>query len=98
MSNELKIIPLSRSSTEILRFLNVSYKIYGNDPHWVAPLLMDLKKVFTADNPLFEHAEMQLWVATRNGKDVGRIAAIIDRHYNKVVKEPAAFFGFFESI
>ena len=63
MSNEIEIVPLSRKSRDIMRFLKVSYGVYGDDPYWVAPLLMDLKKVFTDENPLFEHAEMQLWVA-----------------------------------
>ena len=98
MSNDIQILPLPLRSREILRFLNVSYGIYADDPHWVAPLLMDLKKVFTAENPLFQHARMQLWIARKAGKDVGRIAGIIDDHYNRSAKEPAAFFGFFESV
>ena len=76
--NDVEIIPLSRTSGNILRFLKVSYGIYRDDPYWVAPLLMDLKKVFTPENPLFEHAEMQLWLAREGGRDVGRIAGIID--------------------
>ncbi|HNR69807.1 MAG TPA: GNAT family N-acetyltransferase [Verrucomicrobiota bacterium] len=98
MSNDLQIVPLSRRPREVLRFLKVSYGIYEGDPNWVAPLLMDLKKVFTDANPLFEHAVMQLWVATRGGRDVGRIAGIIDRNHNRLAAEPAAFFGFFESV
>lgn len=98
MNNGIQIVPLSRNSRDVLRFLKVSYGIYRDDPHWVAPLLMDLKKVFTDANPLFEHAVMQLWVATRGGRDVGRIAGIIDRNHNRVTKDPAAFFGFFEAV
>jgi len=98
MSHDVQIVPLSRSSRDVLRFLKVSYGIYGDDPNWVAPLLMDLKKVFTDANPLFEHAVMQLWVATRAGRDVGRIAGIIDHHHNRAARDPAAFFGFFESV
>ena len=44
MSNEIQIVPLSRSSRDVMRFLKVSYGIYRDDPQWVAPLLMDLKK------------------------------------------------------
>lgn len=72
--------------------------MYRNDPNWVAPLVYDIKKVFSDQNPLFEHAEMQLWVATRNGQDIGRIAALVDWNYNKVQGERAAFFGFFECV
>src|SRR5215469_5516355 len=98
MSDQIQVLPLSLSSRDVGRFLNVSYTIYRNDPLWVAPLLMDLKKVFTEANPLFEHARMQLWVANQGGRDVGRIAGIIDDHYQKAAKDQAAFFGFFETV
>jgi hypothetical protein len=98
MSNDIHIVPLSRRSRDVLRFLKVSYGIYRDDPNWVAPLLMDLKKVFTDANPLFDHAVMQLWIARRNGQDVGRIAGIIDHNHNHAAKDQAGFFGFFESV
>ena len=98
MGNNTEIVPLSRNARDVLRFLKVSYGIYRDDPHWVAPLLMDLKKVFTDENPLFEHAEMALWVATRDGQDVGRIAGILDQNHNRMQKDNAAFFGFFECV
>src|SRR5215470_13326396 len=97
MSNEIQIVPLPRTPANVSRFLELSYSIYASDPLWVAPLLMDLKKVFTDANPLFEHAEMQLWVASKSGRDFGRIAGIIDRSHNSLAQDKAAFFGFFES-
>jgi hypothetical protein len=97
-ANPLEIVSLPREARNVRRFLNVSYGIYGHDPNWVAPLLMDLQKVFTDENPLFGHAEMALWVATRNGRDVGRIAGIIDQTHNQVQKDQAALFGFFECV
>ena len=93
----LAIVPLERCSRHLDRFLRVSYGIYNGDPHWVPPLLFDLKKVFTDANPLFEHAEAQLWVAQRGGRDVGRVAGIIDHHFNRVQTLQTVFFGFFES-
>jgi hypothetical protein len=98
MSDDIQIEPLTRSKRDVQRFMQVSYGIYANDPLWVAPLLMDLEKVFLDANPLLQHARMQLWVARRNGSDVGRIAALVDDHYTRKAKEPAAFFGFFESV
>jgi len=95
-ANTIEIVPLSRNEQNVLRFLKVSYGIYRDDPYWVAPLLMDLKKVFTDKNPLFEHADMALWVATRGGKDVGRMAGILDQHHIRTQQDNAAFFGFFE--
>ena len=98
LKTNIEMVPLSRGAKDVDRFLKVSYDIYRDDPLWVAPLLMDLKLVFTDANPLFEHAQMQLWVARRDGRDVGRIAAILDRNYNDTQKTNAAFFGFFECI
>jgi GNAT superfamily N-acetyltransferase len=98
MSSEINIIALPRAPRAVRRFLNVSYGIYREDPNWVAPLLADLQKVFTDANPLFEHAEMQLWVATRGGRDVGRIAGILDSNHNHAAKDNAAFYGYYECV
>jgi GNAT superfamily N-acetyltransferase len=95
---EVELVRLGRTRREVRRFLAVSDAVYRDDPHWVAPLVMDLEKVFTDRNPFFEHAEMELWVATRAGRDVGRIAAIEDRLYNQRQEVPAAFFGFYEAL
>lgn len=98
MSSEIQILPISRTREDILRFLKVAYPIYQEDAHWVAPLLMDLAKVFTDANPFLEHAEMTLWVAARDGRAVGRIAGIVDRHHIEHRKDSAGFFGFFECV
>ncbi len=92
------ILPIERTRRGIRRFIDAAYPIYKGDSNWVAPLRFDLTKVFTDANPLFEHAEMQLWLAMRNGAVVGRIAGIIDKAHNDFHKETTAFFGFFESI
>jgi GNAT superfamily N-acetyltransferase len=96
--SEVTLVRLGRTRREVRRFLAVSEAVYRGDPHWVAPLVMDLEKVFSDRNPFFAHAEMELWVATRAGQDVGRIAAIEDRLYNQRQDVPAAFFGFYEAL
>lgn len=98
MSRGLHIVPLSRSSRDVSRFLKLSYSIYERDRYWVAPLLADLKKVFTDANPLFDHAEMQLWIARQDGRDAGRIAGILDHHYTVKMGQATAFFGFYECV
>jgi hypothetical protein len=92
------MVPLARDRRGIRRFLDVPYRIYRDDPHWVAPLRLDLAKVFTAANPLFEHAEMALWVARRGGVDVGRVMGLLDHAHNRAHQEATGFFGFFESV
>ncbi len=98
MSQPLEILPLERNKRGVRRFLQVPYAIYARDPQWVAPLLMDVEKVFQDSNPLFEHAEMQMWVARRDGQDIGRIAAIEEQLHNRTHNERSVFFGFFECV
>jgi len=40
-------------------------------------------------------AQAELFVASRAGRDVGRIAAMIDHRHNELRGEPTASFGFF---
>jgi GNAT superfamily N-acetyltransferase len=95
---EVIIKPLNRSGNELNRFLKLAFAIYRDDPFWVAPLRLDIRKLFSDANPFFEHAEMQLWIAERDGRDVGRLVGTIDRNYNRFHREQTAFFGFFECI
>lgn len=60
--------------------------------------MIDALKVFSKENPFFEHARMQLWVARANGRDVGRIAGIIDKTHQQIHKDGAVFLGFYECI
>ena len=52
----------------------------------------------TKRNPFYEDAERALFVARRNGRAVGRIAAIENRAHNKFHDDRVGFYGFFESI
>jgi hypothetical protein len=48
-------------------------------------------------NPFFEHAEAQYFVASVDGRVVGRVAAIKNDAHNRYTG-PVGFYGFFESI
>lgn len=93
----LGILSIGRSKKELHRFFDVADGIYGSDPLWVAPLRDDVAKVFSDRNPFFEHGAMQLFIARRGARDVGRIAAILDDSHNAFHSEKTAFFGYFES-
>jgi GNAT superfamily N-acetyltransferase len=79
-------------------FIFFPWKIYRGDPNWVPPLLFDLKeKIDKGKNPFFEHAEMDLFLASINGRTTGRIAAIVDNNHNRFHDEKVVFFGLYES-
>jgi ribosomal protein S18 acetylase RimI-like enzyme len=82
---------------EFRRFLHLPYSIYASDPNWVAPLLRDVKTMFDREkHPFHEHSEAQPFVALREDRCVGRIAAIHNRNHVSFHEEPVGFFGFFE--
>lgn len=96
--SSISVLPIGRSKKALSRFFDVADAIYASDPLWVPPLRDDLAKVFADKNPFFEHGEMELFVARRGGRDVGRIAAILDRNHNEFHGEKTSFFGYFESV
>jgi len=88
-----------RSDRELDRFVRFPYRIYRDDPHWVAPLVGDLKRTLTpGGNPFWNHAERELYLVEDDGETLGRVAAIEDRNYNEYHESRRAFFGFFESV
>ncbi|PXA84286.1 N-acetyltransferase [Nostoc sp. 3335mG] len=61
------------------RFVEVQFALNKADPAWVPPLRMDALELLTpGKNPWFEHGHGDLFIAVRDGKDVGRISAHID--------------------
>ncbi len=81
-------------------FLRFPYGIYRHDPYWAPPLLSGQRKLLDPSrrHPFHAHARTQCFLARRDGRAVGRIAAILDDESNRSRAEPEGFFGFFESI
>ncbi|MFP8487789.1 GNAT family N-acetyltransferase [Gracilimonas sp. Q87] len=87
------------TTNERKRFLEFIYRFYQDAEHWVPPLRMDQKKLINTDkNPFFHNAEIELFIAEKDGEDVGRIAAIIDHRFNEFHNSKTGHFGFFECI
>lgn len=86
------------SRADLRRFVKYPFEIYHNDPHWVPPLILEEKRRFDPrKNPFYEHARMDLFLAERDGKTVGRVAAIDDDNHNATHDDNLSFFGFFEA-
>jgi hypothetical protein len=83
-----------RSKAELERFIHVPMRLNARDPAWISPLLMDRRDGLSAkSNPFFAHAEVEMWLASRNGRDVGRISAQIDALAPADPAGPAGAFG-----
>ena len=88
-----------RSAAELKRFESIPEILHGTDPNFTPPFpgsvvgLIGPKSVF-----LKKHGEITPLIAYRNGKPVGRIAAIVNRSHNNHNKDSVGFFGFFDFI
>jgi hypothetical protein len=79
---------------EMNRFVRLPLDLNRGDPAWSPPLLMErLEALSPRHNPFFQHAEAAFWLAVRDGRDVGRISAQIDRLAPNDPTAPAGFFG-----
>jgi len=79
-------------------FVALPYELHRHDPCFTPPLRRDVRaQLDPARNPFFGHAERELFLARREGRVKGRIAAIHDRAHEQAHGDGAGFFGFFES-
>ena len=89
------------ADTRALRkqFLRLPWELYAGDPNWVPPLRSHQKElVGYKPHPFYDENRGQTFLALRDGKPVGRIAAIVNETHNRMHDERRGFFGFFESI
>jgi GNAT superfamily N-acetyltransferase len=57
---------------DLNRFIAFPYRLHARDPLWVPPLRSDVRKLLDrAENPFFDHAEAEYFLAERGGKGVG---------------------------
>jgi GNAT superfamily N-acetyltransferase len=79
-------------------FVDLPYTLYAHTPQWIPPLRRDEHRRLSArHNPFFDHATIDLWLGQRDGRTVGRIAAINDRLHDETHGERITWFGFFEA-
>ncbi|MBD3836150.1 MAG: dATP pyrophosphohydrolase [Brevundimonas sp.] len=89
----LQIVPVV-TPAELDRFIALSDRINAGDPNYVPPLRMERREALSPKkNPFFAHADVQLWLAIRDGRDVGRISAQIDHMAPPSPDGPHGHFG-----
>jgi hypothetical protein len=79
-------------------FVDLAYALNRSDPNWVPPLKSEVHGLITpGDNPWFEHAEAELFIAERDGMTVGRISAQVDQLVLKHMGAGTGQWGLFEA-
>ncbi|MXO87077.1 N-acetyltransferase [Altererythrobacter aurantiacus] len=103
MSNtEVVIVPVGGKEARV-RFVDTGRAFSRAVPNHVPQLRSEqIELVDPAKNPFFQHATVQLFLAMRGDKPVGRIAAHIDHEAEKMPVEQgfgpgSGFFGYFDA-
>ena len=93
VDSDLTVIPVT-TKTELQRFVQLPNRLNANDPSWIVPLTYERMAALTPKtNPFFEHADVQMWLAVRGGRDVGRISAQIDHLATQAEGQKTGNFG-----
>ena len=96
MSLTVKKAENKKDLKAFIRFYN---NLYKNNPYFPTPLEFDEQKTLTkGKNPALEFCEASYWIAFKDNKVVGRIAAIINSTEQKKAEQPIGRFGYFDFI
>lgn len=69
----------AKTKKEITDFVKFPFQLYKDSEYWVPPIIKDEVAGFDKNvNPVFKNADARLYLAYKNNKPVGRIAAIVN--------------------
>ena len=69
--------------SQVRRFIDFQFELYKDHPQWVPPIRMDMFDTLNKNkHPFYEHSDADFFIAVRDGRDVGRIAALVNNNYN----------------
>jgi hypothetical protein len=84
---------------QLRKFIKFQYSIQPRFPNWVPSLFIDeLNTLSKKRNAAFEFCEAEYWMAYKDGKLAGRIAALVNHRYIEKWGKKAGRFGWFECI
>lgn len=94
-------ITIKKVSTrsDLRHFIDFHHDLYAGNPYDVPTLFSDDMNTLSKDkNPAFEFSEADYFLAYRDGRIVGRVAAIINRRANETWKKQSVRFGWIDFI
>ena len=79
--------------------VDFQFELYKNCPQWVPPFRSDIFLMMNKEkHPYYEHSESDFFLAKRDGKVVGRIAALVNHPFNEYHNCKDGEFYLFDSI
>ena len=87
------------SSTELKEFIRFNYNLYKENPYSVPDLYEDILDTFSPKkNPAFAFCEADYFLAYKDDRLVGRVAAIINNRANQTWNKKEVRFGWIDFI
>ena len=89
-----------RTKGDLRKFVHFPNALYRDNPYYVPQIeSMDRDTLMPSRNHAFEVCEGKYWLAfDEKGRVVGRVAGIINRRYNRKVKERICRFGWIDFV
>jgi len=93
------VIKEATSKKDMKDYVLFSFDLYKNNPNWIPPIIAEELETFDkTKNPAFESAEAHFYLAYKDNRIVGKIAAIINWDEVKILKKSKVRFGWFDVI
>lgn len=93
------IIKKVSSKKELKKFIRFNYELYKGNPYSVPDLYDDMLNTFSSKkNAAFEFCEAEYFLAYKDNKVVGRVAAIINNRANQTWDKKEVRFGWIDFI
>lgn len=89
----LRIDPANKASLK--RFVSLERKLMSRHPKYISEIDDDVIKMLTRKSLMAKEMEFGLFVVSKNGTDVGRCAAIINKKFQQQKQADAGFIGYF---
>ncbi|CAM3875846.1 MULTISPECIES: GTP cyclohydrolase [Flavobacterium] len=84
---------------ELKDYIMFSFELYKDNPYWIPPIIADELETFDKEkNPAFQTAEAHFYLAYKDNKIVGKLAAIINWDEINILKKSKVRFGWFDVI
>ncbi|GAB1857923.1 hypothetical protein MHTCC0001_27600 [Flavobacteriaceae bacterium MHTCC 0001] len=88
-----------KTKKDLKAFVKFPFELYKDSKYWTPPIIsQELKTFDTSENPVFNDAEARLFLAFKDSKIVGRVAAIINWLEIKNQDQKKMRFGWFDFI
>ncbi len=87
------------TSKDLITFAHFPRTLYRKNPNWVPPMYSNVIKTFSPEkNAAYEYSRSRQWLALREGKVVGRVAAIISEGHRQRWNQAYMRFGWLDFI